>query len=129
LSILKKGTCKSFDVDFAPCDCKGTRHQTSQMQVIAVKWKQTTKDRVRFQCQRCKKSWVMSGIRFKGSGIILDASNPEEIKRRSKIKDYYQTTVNLGPRSNSFNAEDFPGQRTSTGRVGSTSYHQDRQDL
>lgn len=107
-----KTTIRAFDVDFSPCECRGTLHKTTRLQVIAVRWKRTDKrpsGRVRFQCMRCKHSWSMNNIKPMGTGIILDAGHPEEIIRRNKISDDYDTkiAVNLGGPSQSPGG--FPG--------------------
>ena len=96
-----KNTLRSFDVDFSPCDCKGTKHSASRMQVIPIKWKRTDNNphgRVRFQCMRCKQSWSMDNIKGGATTIKLDAGHPEEIARRAKVHKYYDEViaVNLG---------------------------------
>lgn len=92
----RRGVIKAFDVDFAHCECKGTVHEAANMQVVSVKWKRTDNDpngRVRFQCQRCKKSWSMGNVRSRGTGIVLYAAHPEEVKRRKRIHPEYDTYV------------------------------------
>jgi hypothetical protein len=91
-----KNTLRSFDVDFSPCDCKGTVHVATRMQVISVRWKRTDKHphgRVRFQCMRCKTSWSMNNIKGGATTIKLDAGHPEEIKRRKAIHKYYNDVI------------------------------------
>lgn len=99
-----KNTIRSFDVDFAPCDCEGTKNIATRMQVIAVRWKRTDKNpngKMRFQCMRCKTSWSMNNVPG-GTKPSFNASHPEEVKRRAAISpDYNQRiAVNLGIRTN-----------------------------
>lgn len=109
---VSKGTIRCFDVDFAHCDCVGTRNRATDMQVIPIKWKRTDSDpngRVRFQCMRCKQTWSMNNIRRKGSGIELDCSHSEEIARRMDIDPDYNEliAVNVGGAAQSPGS--FPG--------------------
>jgi hypothetical protein len=96
MSAVTKGTIKTFDVDFAHCDCKGTPNKKICMMVIPIKWKRTDKSpngRVRFTCMRCKTSWSMNNISKAGSGIALDANHPEERARRKAIHPDYDHAV------------------------------------
>ena len=98
---ITRGTIRAFDVDFAQCECKGTLHQRSGMQVVAVKWKRTDKDpngRVRFQCMRCKTAWSMNNVAASGDSILLDPRHPEEVARRLSIDTYYDDYVAVNTR-------------------------------
>lgn len=77
-------TLRAFDVDFAHCECKGTRHKSGVF-VIAVRWKRKSCGKTRFQCMRCKTAWSMSEVALLSGRLVLDASHPQERKRRQEI--------------------------------------------
>ena len=97
-----KNTNRSFDVDFSPCNCLGTKYKNTGLMVISVKWKRTDSNpdgRVRFQCMRCKESWSMDNIKsIGGIGFRLDSNHPEEVDRRDAISSRYNEliAVNIG---------------------------------
>ncbi len=78
------GTNRSFDVDFAHCDCEGTKHK-SGLFVIAVRWKRKSNGKARFQCMRCKQSWSVADTTMSMEGPWLDANHPQERERRRSI--------------------------------------------
>lgn len=84
-SMSRSGTIRAFDVDFARCECEGTRHQKSGLWVIAVRWKRKPCGKTRFSCMRCKGTWSMNDIPLHGDGISVGADHPEEIARRYAI--------------------------------------------
>lgn len=122
--MATKGINKSFDVDFAHCNCVGTKHALTGLQVVSVQWKRTDKDpngRVRFQCQRCKMKWSMNNVRTMGSGLNLDANHPEEIKRRRAIPYFYETVAVNHYAIGSQSPGTFPGApagRINSGKAG-----------